>query len=277
MQIETLVSDIYKLFDPNVTHVPNEDNLHEFAENLKELLRHRLAEREPISDPLRFSALGKPDRQLWYMAQGEKSEDLRPQTYFKFLYGDVIEQVLLFLCKEAGHSVTHEQEEVEVDGVKGHIDAKIDGVVVDVKSASPFGYKKFHDGSIVSNDPFGYIQQLSGYTNVLTPDAGGAFLAFDKVSGDICLSPVSHSITSSYPPRPRIAHLKGVISSPTPPPRCYVDEPDGASGNRKLGTECSYCGFKHKCWDGLRTFLYSGGPRYLTVVANLPKVPELEG
>ena len=274
-EIETLVDDVYSLFDPSKTHIPDEDNLNEFAETLKSILRSRLAGRESLSNPLRFSALGKPDRQLWYMAQGTPSEELRPQTYFKFLYGDVIEALVLFLCKESGHEVTRQQETIEAEGVEGHIDAIIDGHVVDVKSASPFGYKKFKEGTFVDNDPFGYIPQLSGYCSVLTPGEGGYFLAFDKVGGDLCLAQLSSSIVKDNPPEPRIRHLKEVISNPIPPARCYPDEEDGKSGNRKLGTECSYCAYKHTCWSNLRTFLYSNGPRYLTHVAKTPDVFEV--
>ena len=272
--LDTLVADVYSLFDPNKTHEPNEDNLNEFAENMKNILRTRLASREDVRDPLRFSALGKPDRQLWYMAKKYPSEEMTPKTFFKFTYGDVIEALLLFLAKESGHDVHSEQMEIEVDGVKGHIDAIIDGVVVDVKSASPYSYKKFKDHSLIENDPFGYIEQISGYTSEITPGKGGAFLAADKVSGDITVMNVSSSIVATHPPAPRIAHLKEVIAQDAPPPRCFDPEPDGKSGNMKLGTQCSYCAFKHECWPGLRTFIYSTGPRYLTTVAKVPDVYE---
>ena len=273
--LDTLVSDIYALFDPNVTHEPNEENLEQFGETMKNIMRVRLASRENIRDPLRFSALGKPDRQLWYMAKGYPSEEMTPKTFVKFLYGDVIEALLLFLAKESGHDVQSEQMEIEVDGVKGHIDAIIDGVVVDVKSASPYSYKKFKDHSLVENDPFGYIQQLSGYTSEITPGEGGAFLAAEKVNGDLTVMNVSSSIVADHPPGPRITHLKEVIAQDTPPPRCFEPEPDGKSGNMKLGTQCSYCAFKHECWPGLRTFIYSTGPRYLTTVKKEPDVYEV--
>ncbi len=272
--IDTLVEDIYDLFDPNKTHEPNEENLDYLANSMKELLRVRLSQRENTRDPLRFSSLGKGDRQLWYQAHGYEAEEMTAKTYFKFLYGDVIEQLILFLCKEAGHTVEREQEELEVEGVKGHIDAVIDGVVVDVKSASPFSYKKFKDGSLFEKDSFGYVAQLSGYSNVLTPNQAPAFLAFDKVSGDICLLEVSTSITKDYKPEERIAHLKDVISSETPPPRCFDDEKEGESGNRKLGTNCSYCAYKFDCWPDTRVFLYSNGPRFLTKVVKEPNVME---
>lgn len=274
--LSTLVTDIYDLFDPNVGHTPNEENLDAFCENLKDLLKVRLSQRSGVGDVIRFSSLGKKDRQLWYDAQGFEKEELTAKTYFKFLYGDVIEQLVLFLCKEAGHEVTHEQEEIEVDGVKGHIDAIIDGVVVDVKSASPYAYKKFKEGTLFESDAFGYIPQISGYSEVLTPGKGGAFLAFDKVHGDICLLNVGGSIAADFTPRPRIAHLKKMVQQPVPPERCYSDVEDGKSGNRKLGTECGYCGHKNRCWPGLRGFAYAGAPRYLTRVVKVPDVPEFE-
>ena len=279
MDLNTIPQDIYDLFDPAAHHDVSEDNLDSFCDNLKDLLRRRLSTSSQAvgESVLRFSSLGRPDRQLWYMANAEagSGETFSGKTLLKFLYGDVIEQLLLFLVKEAGHEVTREQEELEVDGVKGHIDAVIDGVTVDVKSASPQGYTKFANGTLFENDPFGYIGQISSYASIVTPETGGAFLAFDKVHGDICVLRVGASITNAFDVSKRVAHLRGVIASSQAPKRCYPDEPDGKSGNRKLGTQCSYCSFKSPCWDGLRTFLYSGKPRFLTEVARTPDVPEV--
>jgi len=277
-KLEDLPDDIYRLFDPDVEHVCDEKNLNDFAANLIEALKVRLSKYTPPQSPLRFSSLGKPDRQIWYDAHPEGTkEKLVPKTYIKFLYGDVIEQLLLFLAKEAGHSVEQEQAEVEVLGIKGHIDAIIDGVVVDVKSASPFGYKKFEDRTVTEDDPFGYVAQLSGYASVLTPGEGAAWLANDKVAGDICISPLSSIVIKHHAPEERIEYLKKVIDSETPPDLCYQPIPDGKSGNMRLPTGCSYCGWKHRCYPDLRTFIYSTGPRFLTVVAKTPDVPEITG
>lgn len=275
--LNTLPADIYALFNPDEHHELNEDNLNEFAENLKDILRQRFAVRQEPESSLRFSSLGKPNRQQWYEAHpvdGGK-EAFLPKTLLKFLYGDVIEQLLLLLAKEAGHEVTDEQREVEVDGVKGHIDAVIDGVVVDVKSASPYGYKKFEERTVVQDDPFGYVAQLSGYADVLTPGQGAAWLAIDKVAGDICISPLAPIVIKHHPPAERIAELKEVIASEEVPERCYEPVPDGKSGNMRLPTPCSYCAHKFRCHPGLRTFLYSTGPRFLTQVEREPDVPEV--
>lgn len=276
-QLSDLPKDIYDLFDPNKSHVPNEENLDAFAESLKSLLRTRLSQRDERIGGLRFSSMGKRDRQLWMDAHpdGHEPEELTPKTYFKFLYGDVIEQMILFLAKEAGHTVEQEQAEVEVDGVYGHIDAIVDGVVVDVKSASPFGYQKFSRGEVLENDPFGYVKQLAGYADVLTPGDAAAWIAFDKVGGDICVSWLGSSTIAENKPAPRIAELREVLDRPEPPVLCERPVPDGKSGNEKLATLCSYCKHKHRCFPGVRTFLYSTGPRFLTKVAKVPDVREV--
>ena len=276
--LDTLVDDVYAIFDPSTDHAPSEENLDAFCENLKELLRRRmLAQDDGSARPIRFSALGKPNRVVWYDAHPEpgSKEPMTPQTYIKFLYGDVIEQLLLFLVKEAGHEVTGEQMGVECDGVTGSIDAIIDGTVVDVKSASSYGYQKFKDRRVTEDDPFGYVPQLAGYATELTPGKDAAWLAMNKESGAICVSPLSSLIMSHYPPEPRIAELKAVVGLEEPPARCYPPVPDGKSGNYKLDTPCSYCAHKFRCYPEVRTFLYSNGPRYLTTVARTPDVYEV--
>lgn len=278
--LDTLVEDIYDLLDPDTEHTVSEENLDLFAEACKDIFRTKLSKQDrPADRPIRFSALGKPDRQVWMDAHPdpEHEEKLIPKTYIKFLYGDLIEQLILFLAREAGHTVESCQEQVETDGVTGSIDAIVDGVVIDVKSASAFGFKKFEDGSILDNDPFGYVKQLAGYANILTPGKDAAWLANDKVHGDIVVTPLKADDIAKHPPGPRINHLKEVVAKEGPPPLCYNPEPDGKSGNMKLPTGCSYCRHKHRCHPNLRTFLYSTGPRYLTRVVKEPNVRELGG
>jgi hypothetical protein len=279
--LDTLVEDIYNLFDEREHHEPSQENLQQLGSNIAELVQRRLARADDERTTLRFSSLGRPARQLWYQEhRQELAERLSPATFYKFLYGDVIEQLLLFLAKEAGHDVQSEQLEIEVDGVKGHLDAVIDGVTVDVKSASPYSFTKFKDRSVFSDDPFGYIGQISGYAGHVTPDTGGAFLVADKVHGHITTMVVDPETVAQYELPKRIEHLKEVLAKDEPPPRCYEPVPEGKSGNMKLGVNCSYCPFKEECWKdanggrGLRKFIYYGGPVWLTHVAREPKVEE---
>jgi hypothetical protein len=192
---------------------------------------------------------------LWYSINTpEKGEELPPTAQIKFLFGDILEELLLFLARLSGHIVENEQKEVDLEGVKGHIDGKIDGVLVDCKSASSRSYDKFASHTLGSDD--------------------GAFLAIDKQLGKICLD--KHP-KSSVDYKSKVQATREMLAQSEPPERPYVAEPDGKSGNMKLGVACSYCLFKNTCWPGLRTFLYSNGPRYLTVVQRLPEVPELHG
>lgn len=278
--IDSLVADIYALLDEKTDHEPSEENLDWIANAVKSLLKERLSSRTREAATLRFSMLGRPDRYIWYSHHcPEKAERLVPKTYFKFLYGDMIELLLLFLAKEAGHEVTDLQRTVEVDGVIGHADAIIDGVTVDVKSASSYSFDKFKSGRYLSDDPFGYLAQIGGYKYVLgTPRAG--FLVADKVHGDIAFVEVDTKTLAANAPKPRIEHLKNVLQSEEEPDGCCGDQPMGKSGNRVLTTQASYCQFKCHCWreanggEGLRTFYYSTGPKYFTHIEKEPRVSE---
>lgn len=280
-EIDTLVDDMQAVLSELNDHEVSEENVEWAGEAFKSILLSRFKKREKPSSALRFSSIGKKDRQLWYdQNPPENVEVLTPATMLKFMYGDMIEILLLFLAKEAGHEVTHEQFEVEEAGVVGHMDAIIDGVPVDCKSASPYSFAKFKDGGFKFDDPFGYLPQLSGYSHAVKRPDRAAFLVADKVAGSICLAELDAYDIAANPPGPRIAHLKEVVASDTPPPRCYSDEPEGKSGNKKLGIGCSYCKYKESCWsdanggEGLRKFWYSRGPVWLTAVVKEPKVGE---
>ena len=252
-----------------------------FARTLTETVVQRL---EPHSDSrkptLRMSNLGRGDRQLWYELNSDQpSEEFSGHTLLKFLLGDIVESVLLFLAEASGHKVERQQEEVVLDGIVGHIDAVIDGVVVDVKSASTYSFKKFKEGTLADNDAFGYYEQLAGYAEALDLKEG-AWLAMDKQNGTLALLKMSTEEIEDLKIKDRISHIKEVVGSPEEPERCYEDVPHGQSGNRTLAVNCSYCPFKMHCWRdanngvGLRTFLYSDGPKYMTHVEKEPKVFE---
>lgn len=276
--IDTLVKDIHDLF--NNGHVIHVDYLGAAADEFADVLMRRMSDylRPSASSGLRMSNIGKPLRQLWYDNHEPDSEGLSADTKIKFLFGDILEVLLLYLAREAGHTVERCQEEVELNGVIGHIDAIIDGVLVDCKSASSPSFKRFANGSIRTDDPFGYIEQLSGYSMALGGlDAG--FLVIDKQLGHICWCPFSAEELASVQPAAIIDKARTALSSPNPPSRCYQPKEDGVSGNLILDTGCSYCAHKKKCWAdsndgiGLRTFLYANGPRHFVNVAKEPRGP----
>lgn len=227
-----------------------------------------------------MSNVGKGARQLWYDKHYGREEKLSGSTLIKFMFGELTEQLLLFLVARSGHSVENSQAEVALSGIKGHIDCTINDVVVDVKSASPFGFKKFKYKTLTDDgqDAFGYTEQISGYSKALDKD--GAFLAMDKVSGELAYMEIPKEDLAVYDIEGRLEYLKAAMDLPVPPERCYPDVPHQTSGNMKLDTNCSYCDHKKRCWQtangglGLREFIYSNGPVWLTKVVKEPNVYE---
>lgn len=278
--IDTLIPDIEEIL-LNGSDLVTEELSSKYGYLFAQLLQARLrAPRAERKGTLRMSNIGKPcERQLYYSVNGYESEPLRPEAHMKFLYGDVLELLLLFLAEAAGHDVQGTQDEQEIEGIKGHRDAVIDGTIVDVKSASTYSFKKFSEGTLAENDNFGYIDQLQSYLyagqtdDKVTDKNRGAFLVCDKTLGHICLD--IHE--KKNVPYPKIyEHKKEMVKSPTPPPRGFDPIPEGKSGNEKLGVNCGYCEFRKTCYPHARTFLYSNGPVHLSKVVREPNVPELK-
>ena len=254
-----------------------------FGENVKDLMRKEFTEVRDDSRKLRMSNIGRDERFLWNVYNDvDKGEDLTPNTYVKFLYGHLIEELLLFLTRAAGHKVTDEQKKCEVNGIKGSMDCRIDGIVTNVKSTSTFGFKKFKEGTLAYDDPFGYIGQIKGYAHSEGETKFG-WLAMDKQNGHLTYllydsedtqAPVHDLI--SYDIEERIERIKKLVEQEEPPEVCYKPIADGKSGNQKLAIGCSYCSYKKQCWPAVRGFAYSSGPRYLVEVFNEPKVQEIE-
>lgn len=297
--IDTLVEDIYGVFLNE--HKIKKKNLEQLGENIKRVVSTAIHEAGEQREPtLRMSVIGKPDRQLWYelntldktkaVATSEETIfEPNPEKYFKFLFGHILEQLLIFFILEAGHTVTHDQEELEINGVLGHCDPVIDGVPMDIKTASKYSFSnKFKAGKLLrGDDPFGYIGQLSGYREVLLKkypeeidSERAGWLAFNKETGELCL--LLADAMDLINAEDRVEHLKGVLSSNLPPTqKCYPDMSEGKFGNRILQASCVFCPFKERCWSssnngkGLRKFQYANGVKYFTQINTIPRVPEL--
>lgn len=279
--LSTLVEDIYQkiecLSQGENMDIP-QDLIDDFGERMKQALVH-WTEPKKQTKGLRMSNIGRPARQLWYESKKDSEPTpLKAPTHIKFLYGHLLEELLLLFVKIAGHSVSDEQKEVTVDGIKGHIDCKIDGQVVDIKTASNFGFKKFKEGTLYQDDPFGYMYQLSGYETSEGTTEGG-FLAINKETGELALYCPGDLTKPNV--NGRIDSLKNKLKSDTPPEKCYQPVPEGKKGNMRLPTGCAYCGFKNECWSdanngrGLRVFKYANGLKYFTRVTSTPNVQEL--
>lgn len=281
----TIPQDFQSLWDDAVS--PSSEDLKVFCDNVALAITSSFLENSKENEDkkersvLRMSSIGKPARQLWYETHHpdiNKSDQRDYSLMLKFLYGNILEELLVLMLKMSGHSVTEQQREHEIDGVLGHQDARVDGTLVDFKSASGRSFSKFKNHKLVGDDPFGYIGQISAYA-ATEKDNDVAFVVIDKQSGEVVVMPL-HKM-EMIDATDRIQYLKKALSKSTPPSKCYNDVPDGVSGNMKLKTGCVYCRFKFDCWKdsndgkGLRLFRYSNGTRFLTKVNKLPNVDEL--
>jgi hypothetical protein len=267
------VPDIYSLIGGGIAPATANNNV---SVSYDKWFNPRSSERE--KNILYFSEVGDPcPRRLWYKYNTpEGAEKHDGNTLLKFFYGDILEELVLNVAEDAGHSVTSKQERVlyEVGNgwyVRGRIDAIIDNVVVDVKSTTKFGEEKFKNN--LQEDPFGYYQQLNGYATALNYDTAG-FVTIQKELGHINYYPIEvnkglfklqadHAVEAVSLDKPdTIKRMDSVPASKT-------------SKNKKLCTACSYCPYKKQCWPEMRTFLYASGPEFLVDVVDVPRVMEI--
>ena len=283
MKLNTLVPDIYSHLEKLSDGTPlplTEEEIDKTLVGMREALVSWSTPRERDTNfTVRMSNVGKPSRQLWYEKRDPQGRGgIDGATQIKFLYGHLLEEIVLMLVRMAGHKVTDEQKEVTVDGIVGHMDCKINGEVVDVKTASRFAFNKFKDGRLAEDDPFGYLGQLAGYEAAEGTDNGG-FLVLNKESGELCMYVPDDMDKPNI--KASISELLPALDLDTPPELCYTPIPDGKKGNMKLPKGCSWCKYKYECYkdsndgEGLRTFRYSNGLTHLTNVVVEPKVEEL--
>ena len=249
-QISTLVSDIYNLFTNEKGVQVSREEAKKLSEEAGKLIGEHIFssvyETRKNKPDLRLSQIGKPLRQIWYNSKGYDKEPIDGATFIKFLYGNILEELLVCLSRLAGHTVDETQKEIKVGGIKGHQDGRVDGVLVDFKSASNFSFKKFTTSELQKNDPFGYIYQLAGYAEQ-EKDEKVAWVVINKQTGE--LATVYLDSLEMPDVKEKIKQVKDAVKKDTPPDRCYSDIRDGSSGNRKLDFGCVYCGYKLTCWS----------------------------
>lgn len=281
-KLENVVPDIYSLLEDLSRGTPlplDEQEIDKVIANMKESLMSWANPSKRNRDfTIRMSNIGKPDRQLWFEKRDtDTASSIDAPTQIKFLYGHLLEEIALMLVRMAGHEVTDEQKEVSVNGIMGHMDSKINGEVVDVKTASKFAFNKFREGRLAQDDPFGYLGQLAGYEKAEGTSKGG-FLVINKESGELCLYVPEDLDKPNI--ESKIGGLIPALEIDTPPEICYPPIPDGKKGNMKLPKGCAWCKYKYECHkdandgQGLRAFKYSKGLTYFTKVVVEPKVEE---
>lgn len=271
--ITTLVDDMYGLVSGATAPATTNNGINI---SYDKWFTERPTERE--EKVLYFSEVGDPcPRRLWYRYnQPEVATKPDGRALLKFFYGDMLEELVLNVAEDAGHSVTNKQERVIYDigdgwVVRGRIDAVIDGVVVDVKSVTKYSEEKFKND--LQDDPFGYYQQLNGYAAALNNDNAG-FVTIQKELGHVNYYPIE---VNKGLFRMQAEHAVETVSldSPDTINRLPAVPQSKTSKNKKLCTSCGYCNYKKQCWPEMRTFMYSSGPEFLVEVVDTPRVMEI--
>jgi hypothetical protein len=281
----TLVEDIYALFG-DADHKVSPHNLELFKEDIAQVVKEAVeADNAAGEFYLRMSNIGTKDRKLYYDSRTgpEEQRGFKPKDYVKFLYGHMLEHLIIFLAREAGHEVTNEQEEVELDGVQGHKDCHIDGCLVDIKSASPYSFNKFADGSFAAddfrNDSFGYRYQLSGYFEADRPDEDEvAWVVVNKEDGGICVTSFEHFELPSASKRIQRAKQITDKNNTKLPERCWEPTID-KQGNKLVPKLCTYCPHlrnSNRCWgNDVKVHQYANGPKFFLEVNSNIRVPDI--
>ena len=278
--INTLVEDMYNVVEGKGGWTDAIGTL--MGEGIATVANQRFGKPQEPRGYLSLSSIGSPcQRKLWYkINKTNEADKLTSNTLLKFFFGDMIEELALSIAVAAGHKVEGMQDRLDVHGIKGHRDAVIDGMTVDVKSASPFAFKKFKEGNLRDDDPFGYISQLSSYVYaakddpLVTNKTAGAFLVIDKVNGHICLDVYDFEEELKTKEQEMLA-AKEMVAGPIPEDRIPPVPQSKTSPNTKLDMTCSYCEFNKICWPEVRTFIYSTGPLHLVDVVTEPRTIEV--
>jgi hypothetical protein len=125
LSLDTLVTDIYKslsnLSKGKALKISDKD-VDDFGENVKKAVKS-WASPHKQSTGLRMSNIGHPARKLWYESRvslADKSKHMPTEaTQIKFLYGHLLEELLVLFIKMSGHVITDQQKEVTVNGIVG--------------------------------------------------------------------------------------------------------------------------------------------------------------
>jgi hypothetical protein len=210
---------------------------------------------------LRMSNIGRPTCQLWFEKNDpEDKTPLPPHFLMNMIIGDIVEAVFKGLLRAADVEFKdNDKVKLELnDGVviNGEYDMVLDGKVDDVKSASPWSYNnKFASlEALKQGDSFGYVPQLVGYATAAGLDVGGWWVV-NKGNGEFKY--VDASGVDKEEVLESIQNTVSYINEDKPFERCYEAIPETfyrkPTGNLKLGVECGFCSFKHKCWPNLQT------------------------
>ena len=236
--------------------------LSEFAELSKKALEKHFTRKEE-DFRLRMSNVGKPLCQLQMQAKGVEPEKPSHDFIVRMIIGDMLEALVIVLLKAAKIEVKSQHQKVSLGvgdrQIEGEYDIELDDGIYDIKSVSPFSFTtKFNADNgydkIKQSDSFGYISQGHGYGMAANKPFKG-WIAINKTTGEIVFTDSKHTDEEKKEVYSKIYNTSIALLDEKPFERCFTDIEEvyysKPTGNRTLGIECSYCPYKHDCWDNL--------------------------
>ena len=240
--------------------VLSDANIDKIAEDIKEALHRQLGSQNSRKEfRLRMSNIGRPTCQLWFEKNQPEKALPKPTTFvMNMMLGDIVEAVFKGLLRQAGVAYEDSKKvsmELKIDKkIEGTYDIVMDDAVDDIKSASDWSYKnKFESfDTLASEDPFGYVGQLAGYAQATNKRAGGWWV-INKANGNFKYVPADGlDLTKEID---KLSSNLDVVES-NEFKRCFepVEETfrGKPTGNKVLTKTCSFCRYKHACWENLQ-------------------------
>ena len=207
---------------------------------------------------LRMSNVGRPPCQLWFEKnQPEKSHPLPTTFVMNMMLGDIVEAVFKGLMREAKVKFDDSDKvflNIGNQKVSGTYDLVLNDAVDDIKSASDWSYRNKFDSfdTVSADDAFGYVGQLAGYAKAVGKKAGGWWVV-NKANGSFKYVPADNIDVDKEVAKLE-ENVKKVESNKFE--RCYESEEETfrgkPTGNRVLSKTCSFCRYKHACWETLQ-------------------------
>ena len=241
----------------------------DFAKECEESVERQLNKKRKFS--IRMSGLGRPLCQQLLDRQGLK-EDMDYNALFRFMFGDLVESVVVLIMEQADVDIVDKQKAVKLD-IGGHtVTGTLDLIlrdemgiekVWDVKSASEWAFKFKYTGfggydKIKEDDPFGYIMQGHLYGEATGLPFGG-WIVVNKSSGEIAMVEAP-----DWQEEDRKEYLKDAevrvkrLLDPNPDfVKPFKSEFETykvkgeiiRTGNKTLPKICGMCGYRSHCWS----------------------------
>ena len=241
----------------------------DFAKECKESVEKQLNKKRKFS--IRMSGLGRPLCQQLLDRQGIQ-EDMDYNALFRFLFGDLVESVMVLIMEQADVEIVAKQKSVKLT-IAGHeVTGTLDLIlrdemgiekVWDVKSASEWAFKFKYTGfggydKIKEDDPFGYVMQGHLYGEATGLPFGG-WIVVNKSSGELAMVEAP-----DWQAEDRKEYLKDAerrvkrLLDPDPKfVKPFKSEFETykvkgeviRTGNKTLPKICSMCGYRSHCWS----------------------------